>query len=469
MSIEKRTFKPYGAALEMWRSTAKEILMCGAADTGKTRSICEKLHYCADTYPGCRLLIVRKSRHSLTQSVMVTYEQKVLPPGWLENLIKFRTMEQQYVYPNGSIIAVGGMDAASKLLSSEWDIIYASEATELDENDWEILGTRLRNGGMPFQQLIGDCNPSHPRHWLKQRCDRGDTFLLTSRHEDNPSITEERLSRLKALTGVRRLRYYLGLWAAAEGLVYDEWEESTHLVSKRLLVNRSVLQRDGSVNTDAIHRVLAGVDFGWTNPGCIHIYGLDYDGRLYLLRELYQTHRTDDWWIAQARVFEDQYGVEQWICDPAQPASIEKFKAAGLPAVKADNAIVAGIDAVRARLQVQQDGHPRLYIYDGALQNKDTEREESHQPTGLCSEILEYVWAPSREGFPAKEVPTKLNDHAMDVLRYVCKWLDTPRNPLDDGPEGTHRNEVEEDAYTVSVDISQIDPFAWADRVYGAL
>src|SRR5207237_347952 len=135
-------YQPFGAALRMWRSRRRELLLCGPGDTGKSRGILEKFHFCADKYFKARLLMVRKTRASLTQSGMVTYEQRVLPEGWLDNLIHFKTQEQQYEYPNGSIIAVGGMDNAEKILSSEWDMIYPQEATELSENDWEILTMR---------------------------------------------------------------------------------------------------------------------------------------------------------------------------------------------------------------------------------------------------------------------------------------------------------------------------------------
>jgi phage terminase large subunit len=115
------------------------------------------------------------------------------------------------------------MDKSTKIMSSEYDMIYVQEATELTEEDWESLTTRLRNGIMPYQQLMADCNPSHPQHWLKLRCDRGATLLLESRHEDNPSITPAYIAKLDALTGVMKLRLRYGRWAAAEGMVYESW------------------------------------------------------------------------------------------------------------------------------------------------------------------------------------------------------------------------------------------------------
>ena len=37
-----------------------------------------------------------------------------------------------------------------------------------------------------FQQIIGDCNPGHPTHWLLERAASGKLTHLVSQHEDNP-------------------------------------------------------------------------------------------------------------------------------------------------------------------------------------------------------------------------------------------------------------------------------------------
>src|SRR6267154_2726628 len=130
---ENRPYQALGAALKAWRSGRREVLLCGPAGTGKSRAALQKLHFCAQKYPGARILICRKTRHSISQTAMVTYEKKVLPEGWLDKYVHFNTTEQQYEYSNGSVIAVGGLDKPSKIMSSEWDMIYPQEAIELLE------------------------------------------------------------------------------------------------------------------------------------------------------------------------------------------------------------------------------------------------------------------------------------------------------------------------------------------------
>jgi PBSX family phage terminase large subunit len=430
---EQRPYQRYGAADIMWKSRRREILLAGPGDTGKSRACLEKFHFCADKYAGARLLIVRKTRKSLTQSAMVTYEQKVLPEGWLgkrgkRGLIHFNTSDQQYEYPNGSIIAVGGLDNPEKVLSSEWDMIYPQEATELSENNWEILTMRLRNSVMPYQQLIADCNPSYPTHWLKMRCDRGATLMLNSRHEDNPSITPERIAVLDALTGVRKLRLRHGIWAAAEGMVYEEWDEAVHKVTHEQLRSWHILTNTGEIDPVGTKRVIAGIDWGWTNPGTILVLALDHDGRMYLIHEVYQTQKTDDWWVERGCELKKRYGIDAFVCDPAMPAYIAKFKAAGLNAVEADNDIATGVNDARERLHVAGDGRPRFYLYEYALRDRDQSRVDARQPHCFDGEILEYVWPKAQDGKPVKELPVAVNNHALDAWRYACRWLADPAN-----------------------------------------
>jgi phage terminase large subunit len=86
----------------------------------------------------------------------------VLPAGSPIAAGASRRMRQAYHYPNGSEVVLGGLDKPSKVMSTEYDGIYVQEAIELYENDWESLTTRLRNGVVPFQQLIADTNPDAP-------------------------------------------------------------------------------------------------------------------------------------------------------------------------------------------------------------------------------------------------------------------------------------------------------------------
>jgi hypothetical protein len=234
-------YAPRGAAAKGLFSVAPEVLLSGPAGTGKSRAILEKLNFCANSYPGSRYLIVRKTRESLAESVLQTYESFVM--GLNHPIVQGmkRHYRQSYYYPNGSQIVVGGMNKADRIMSTEYDIIYVQEATELSIEDWEKLSTRLRNRKLPFQQIIGDCNPAAPTHWLKQRCDRGATLFLDTRHEENPLLWDAAkgewtpegvryLARLDQLSGARKQRLRYGLWVQPAGAIYDVFDDTRHKV-----------------------------------------------------------------------------------------------------------------------------------------------------------------------------------------------------------------------------------------------
>ncbi|HEY8745912.1 MAG TPA: phage terminase large subunit, partial [Chloroflexota bacterium] len=341
------TYAPRGAARALFTDRSPELLVSGPAGTGKSRACLEKLHLCACKYPGMRGLILRKTHASLTSSGLVTYKTKVLHP--LDHVTFFGGSAQdppEFRYPNGSRILVGGLDKPSKIMSTEYDLIFVQEAVELEENDWESATTRLRNGVMPYQQLLADCNPDAPGHWLKRRADRGVTTLLESRHEENPTVTPAYLAKLDALTGVRYLRLRLGKWAAAEGMVYEAWDRSRHILSPEALLEQGITIPGGMPHPTRTRGVYAGVDWGFSNPGVILVGAVDGDGRLTILHETYRTGRLISWWTDLAVQLAARYRIETFACDPSEPAYLAQFRAAGLDAVAGDNAIAPGIQRV---------------------------------------------------------------------------------------------------------------------------
>src|SRR5262252_1253854 len=163
----------------------REVLISGPSGTGKSMACLQKIDLAASQLP-CRAAIIRKVRTALTQAALVTFNEKVLPPP--PNAVWFHHEDQEFRYPNGARVVVAGLDDPRKVLSTDFDLIFVQEATELEEQDWGILLTRLRNGVLSYQQLIADCNPSFPNHWLKVRVDDGATTMLESRHEDNTQL-----------------------------------------------------------------------------------------------------------------------------------------------------------------------------------------------------------------------------------------------------------------------------------------
>jgi hypothetical protein len=216
-----RPYRPYGALRELMLCRDAEVLVEGPAGCGKTLGCLNKVHACLEKYPGARWLLARKTRESLTESALKTFEEQVLPEGSPLLAGADRANRRRYDYANGSELVVAGLDQATKIYSAEYDGVYVPEATELSEDDWERLGRALRHNVMPYQQALADCNPGPELHWLNQRAEHGLMRRLVASHADNPTLTPAYLDRLARMTGPRRDSLYLGRWSGdVEGSYY---------------------------------------------------------------------------------------------------------------------------------------------------------------------------------------------------------------------------------------------------------
>lgn len=415
-------YQPYGTAVRLFESRESEIVTDGPAGTGKSRVCLEKLHMIALLNPGCRLLMVRKTLVSLTQTGVVTYKEHVATEAIEAGVVKWFGGSAQepaaFKYTNGSIIVLGGMDKSQKIMSSEYDVVYVQEATELTENDWEKITTRLRNGKLSFQQLMADCNPDMPTHWLNERIRKGQTVNVKSKHEDNPrlfnqetmELTEEGkayMQKLDNLTGVRYQRLRLGNWVAAEGLIYETYDPEFHL-------------RDKFVKPPMEWKLYLAVDFGFTNPFVCQFWLEDNDGRLYLWKEIYQTKTLveDHAKTILANLDRKPAAI---ICDhdAEDRATLERHLK--MKTVAAKKTVSDGLQAVASRLTILSDGKSRLYICRDAIINKDPALNENKKPTSTQEEVVGYVWNEE------KDAPVKENDHGMDAMRYMVAHLDLGR------------------------------------------
>lgn len=415
-----------------------------------------------------RGLMVRKTMKSLTESGLVTFQRYVANESILAGHVKWFGGSIQkppaWMYARGAEILCGGMDKPSKIMSTEYDIVYVQEATELTLDDWQAILTRLRNGGLTYSQIIADCNPSTPFHWLKKRAEDGMLTMLESRHKDNPvyfdangQMTEAGkdyiVGKLHRLSGPRRLRLLDGKWVAAEGQIYEEWDDAVHLVDRKDVAKGYKGKRDRYGIPMDWPRYWA-LDFGYTNPFVCQRWAVDPDGRIYLYAETYHTQRlvedharnilrevtkttrvqTDDEKLDPVTALAN--GGRVWREPPPQRvigdhdaegrATFEKH--AGQVVTAAVKDVEAGIQAVQARLKPAGDGRPRLFILRDARTERDQHLVDLAKPTCTAEEWAGYV----RKKPPATgqlqgtvpEEPLKVDDHGMDTARYFVMDID---------------------------------------------
>ncbi|HEY1188595.1 MAG TPA: phage terminase large subunit [Gemmata sp.] len=437
-----RRYELCGGNLAAFRDTrSQEYLLAGPAGTGKTFTNLARLLHFGDAFPRARMLIVRKTRVSLTETALVTWERDVLGEGHaiLGDRELSRAHRHAYKFPNGSVLVTAGMDKPDKVLSSEWDLIYVNEATELEEAEWEILGSRLRANAGDYDQLIGDCNPSSPRHWLYKRCQAGKCKLYPTYHYENPRYYDYRArkwteagrryvhGRLKQLTGSRRERFLYGKWVAAEGAIYDYISAAHDLPA--------------GWRPPANWRRLWAIDWGDRAPTVLQIWAVDGEGRMYLYREVFRCHLRADVlgkWVKEHLLDTGEEPLPfAGVCDHDPDKKADFERACGVFLTMADKADRdRGIQAMQARFDRDIVGHddkgeplfgkPRIFFADGArVHDPDPVLIDEGRPTSTVDELVEYVWDPKF----VKDTPIEENDHGMDSARYAVLYVDANMTP----------------------------------------
>lgn len=440
------------------RDPPEEALVEGPAGTGKSRTILTLIDTLCRNHPGIRCLVMRAVRVDMNESTLMTFENKVLLPGdWLLRRKLSREHRRKYVYANGSEIVLSGMDQPSRLFSTEYDLIYINEATELSEAEYESLFRSLRNNVLEMgQPMITDTNPDAASHWLNRRPERAGSVMerFLTRHTDNPAyfnddgspthLGSEYMKRLERLSGVRRDRLFLGLWVTAEGAIWETYDPSIHLVNAGERTNTRPYGRYLPV----FAWTFAACDFGFRNPGCMALYGVTGDRRVYRIAEHYRVEKTIDWWADLAVRWQRDHNIRRIICDPARPDDIRyinrqmgraKNRKGQEIAVPANNDH-AGLDVVRQAFKENQ-----LFLVRGGLVKPDPQLVEDALPLCTEDEIPSYVWAEFKDGKPVKEEPEQgLADHGCDQLRYAMMFVQG--HDLD--PERRYRHRANRSIYS---------------------
>jgi hypothetical protein len=462
-------YKPRGSSKSLFKNKSREVLLSGPAGTGKSRGCLEKIHAACLRKPHVRALIVRKTATSLTSTALVTYREQVALEAILVGDVEWyggsAQEAAQYRYTNGSSITIGGMDKPSKIMSSEYDLIYVQEGIELTVDDWEALLSRLRNGKLSYHQLMADTNPAHPAHWLKLRSDAGDLEIMFSTHEENPryfteieeadgsvryEMTPEGAAYINgvlgSLTGVRKERFRYGRWVSAEGAIYgDVWDEGLCVINRTDEDGVPVIGKDWT-------RYWV-VDFGVRHPFVMQCWAEDPEGRLYRYREIYMTGRMVEDHAKQMMrevtrvvpgkekfldkhpdgpVYDVDKGWRVWteprpalvICDHDAEGRMTLERYLGMSTVPARKEVLEGIERVAIRMRPGVDGTPGLYFLRDSTVELDTSLADRRMPTSTEAEIPGYVWKPDPTGQNRKEEPLKVMDDGCDCVRYLVAEID---------------------------------------------
>lgn len=416
-----REYEPHGTLRGLFSCRKPLVRVEGPAGTGKTMALLWKIRLLAEKYPGSRHWIGRETRTSMTDSILVIWEEKIL--GLTHPLVMdgpSRATRHSYDFDNGSSIIAGGLDKTSKTFSAEYDTMTVFEAFETRQDKVEELGRALRNWKMPYQQMLMDTNPDSPTHWFNMLPETEDAPRFRTRHEDNPLLFDQKtgkitpqgadyIARLDRLTGHRKERLRYGKWVAAEGVVYSEFDSRVHLIDEM------------PAGWEKWPKYRA-IDFGHNDPFVCQWWAVQ-DGCMYLYREIYMSRRIVE---DHARQICRLSAGEEYVAsvadhDREDRATLSRHGVDTVNANKSD--ILQGIDCVKTRLLTQANGKPKIYILKGCTVETDQELLNLKRPVSTQAEFDCYIYAKTKDGI-AKDKPVDADNHGMDALRYAVMHID---------------------------------------------
>lgn len=248
-------------------------------------------------------------------------------------------------------------------------------------------------------RLWFNCNPEGPEHWFYkewiQKAEARNALYLHFTMEDNPGLRPEIRERYaRMFSGAFYRRFVLGEWAAAEGRVYDFFDE-TYLEDP----------------PDGLSRWCISCDYGTVNPASFGLWGWK-DGVWYRVKEFYYDSRekkrqkTDGEYAQDLRALAGGRDIRLVVVDPSAASFIEVLRRDGLRVVKAENNVLSGIRTTAELLREK-----KLVICRGC--------------DDALREFQLYCWA---EGGGQDRV-RKEHDHAMDEIRYFAATVAAGREP----------------------------------------
>jgi len=359
----------------------------------------ESLRWAA-TYPGCRGIIVSPTLVQLKKSILIEFQEQCrLSDGFLLNYNK-TDMVAEFV--NGSMLFFGQAGDPDSLRGPNLSYFGLDEGGQTNGEAFQILQGRIRDPRFP----TGGWVTTTPRgkNWLYR------TFQLKQDINEINLVDDYNYQLFKCSTEHNIYLspdYVTSLRSAYTG-AFARQELDGEFVSFEGVIWQGLSSKVGTPDLQ-VKRTVAGVDWGWTDPGVIVIVQQTVDGRLWIVHEEYETMRaidnTSDSWISIAKKLQDKYRIEAFYCDPSEPSNIDAFRRANLNAVKGDNSIIPGITSVAAAQT------------NGMMISPDCPK--------LRAEIDAYCWAQDRLGKVKMDKPAEGNDHGPDALRYAVTSFQT--------------------------------------------
>lgn len=286
-----------------------------------------------------------------------------------------------------STIMLRGWESIETLRGQKFNFIVVDEVASMRNwsSNWqEVIRPTLTDykGEALFISTPKGFNHFYDIFNLEHKDSDYKSFHFTS--YDNPYIPREELEKAKLeVTEDRFAQEYMADFRKTEGLVYKDFNRDKHVFTKL---------------PDNIHvvDVLAGIDWGWTNPTSSHKVLKDSQRNYWIVEEWYKTNKTTGETIEHVKT----YGATKVYPDPAEPDRNEEARRAGLNIREVTKDIEAGISCVQDLLK-----QGRVHIHSSC--------------ENLIWEFETYSYPDKKPDKNTPELPIDENNHALDECRYV--------------------------------------------------
>jgi len=316
-------------------------------------------------------------------------------------------------------VGANNEDAESKIRGATIAGAYCDEANLYPESFFAQLMARMSVDGAC---CFCNCNPDSPYHWfytnyiMNNGITNKKVWHFTM--DDNPNLNAEFMKSLKQMYfGVFYKRFILGLWVVAEGMIYDMFNEDTHVRSIPIPtpLNQEILELklEPGEKIDPVTAFIVSCDYGTSSVTSWSLLACFASGKIYKRAEYYYdvaasmnpVQKTDSEFLADFNLWLKQYpevemcgGVYMVYVDPSASSWKLELIRDGYRVCNADNDVINGIRVVGNMLQNGE------YIIDPSCVN-------------TIKEYNSYSWDSTAQ-LVGIDQPLKIRDHACDSDRY---------------------------------------------------
>ncbi len=277
--IVRFKFEPFSdqqqRLMNWWRPVVRAsqnnyVVADGSIRSGKTIAcICGFLMWSQEMFSGESFILAGKTMGALKKNVMQPMIQILDAWGWGYTYIRSGTDARIEIGSNVYYLYGANTEAAQDALQGLTAAgAYADEAALFPKSFIDQMIARCSVDGW---KVWMNCNPAGPHHFIpeeyleEKEAKRKGVYHLHFTMDDNLSLSEKRKEEYKNAWphgSVFYKRYVLGLWVAADGLIYQQFADN---VDDYLIDSDWLVQRDeaGHLKNDIMYAVI-GVDFGGT-------------------------------------------------------------------------------------------------------------------------------------------------------------------------------------------------------------